>query len=53
MDKLPRWVEVWGPVALVLSAMWLMVGRSADRLAAQIAANRQAIERNREAIGAV
>ncbi|MYC50821.1 MAG: hypothetical protein F4X47_00720 [Gammaproteobacteria bacterium] len=53
MDKLPRWVEVWGPVVLVLSAMWLMVGRSEDRLAAQIAANRQAIESNREAIGEV
>ncbi|MXW10111.1 MAG: hypothetical protein F4Z78_09805 [Gammaproteobacteria bacterium] len=30
-----------------------MVGRSEDRLAAQIAANRQAIESNREAIGEV
>ena len=57
MDKLPRWVEVWGPVVLVLSAMWLMVGRSEDRLAAQIAENRQAIgeveRRLGEAIGEV
>ena len=51
LDKLPRWVEVWGPVVLVLSAMWLMVGRSEDRLAAQIAENRQAIEEVERRLG--
>ncbi len=44
MNTLPRWVEVWGPVVLVLSAMWLMVNRSEDRLTARIEQNRQAIE---------
>ena len=51
LDKLPRWVEVWGPVVLVLSAMWLMVGGSEDRLAAQIAENRQAIEEVERRLG--
>ena len=51
LDKLPRWVEVWRPVVLVLSAMWLMVGGSEDRLAAQIAENRQAIEEVERRLG--
>ena len=36
MGKLPRWVEVWGPVVLVLGAMWTMTSRLEDRLSARI-----------------
>ncbi len=30
--KIPHWVEVWGPVAIVLGAMWAMNTRLEDRL---------------------
>ena len=36
MSKLPRWVEIWGPVAVVLGAMWTMNVRLEDRLGARI-----------------
>ena len=34
--KLPRWVEVWGPVAIVLGTMWAMNTRLEDRLGARM-----------------
>ena len=37
MSKVPRWLEVWGPVVLVLGAMWTLTSRMEDRLAARIA----------------
>lgn len=33
---LPRWVEVWGPLVLILGAMWAMTGRLEQRFVAQI-----------------
>ena len=38
MSKLPRWVEVWGPVIVVLGAMWTMMNRFEDRLTVRIVA---------------
>lgn len=38
MSKLPRWVEVWGPVIVVLGAMWTMMNRLEDRLTVRIVA---------------
>ncbi len=37
MSKVPRWLEVWGPVVLVLGAMWTLTSRMEDRLAARVA----------------
>ena len=38
MSKLPRWVEVWGPVIVILGAMWTMMNRLEDRLTVRIVA---------------
>ena len=34
--KMPEWVKVWGPVVVILGAMWTMTGRMEDRLVARI-----------------
>ena len=58
-SPLPRWVEVWGPVVVILGAMWMMIqgvegridrledGLTAriERLEATVAENGQAIAR--------
>ena len=49
-SRMPEWVKVWGPVALVLGAMWTMTTRLEDRLAEEFRANRDAIRANRDAI---
>ena len=35
-DSLPRWVEVWGPVVVILGAMWTMTARMENRLTDRI-----------------
>ena len=49
-SRMPEWVKVWGPVALVLGAMWTMTARLEDRLAEEVRANRDAIVENGKAI---
>jgi len=32
MEEIPRWAEIWGPVVVVLGAMWKMTDRLEKRL---------------------
>ena len=43
--KLPRRLEVWSPVAIVLGAMWTMNIRIEDRLVARIASLSDDVQR--------
>ncbi|MCY4645683.1 MAG: hypothetical protein OXE73_02175 [Gammaproteobacteria bacterium] len=45
MAKMPEWVKVWAPVAVILGAMWTMNTRSEDRLTARLDRLTERIER--------
>lgn len=36
MKEVPRWLEIWGPVPVLLGAMWAMNSRMEDRLTTRI-----------------
>ena len=45
MDTMPEWVKVWGPVLVILGAMWTMNIRLEDRLGARVDRLGERVER--------